>query len=97
MERRKLTQAELERSLEGLPGWELLNGKLHREFKFSSFAEAIGWMTSVAIFAEKIDHHPEWSNVYSRVTVDLITHDLDGLSTLDVALAQKMQTTFPGG
>ena len=97
MERRKLTEAEQERILEGLPEWELLNGKLHKVFKFGSFAEAIGWMTSVAIFAEKIDHHPEWSNVYSRVTVDLITHDLDGLSTLDVALAQKMQTTFPGG
>jgi 4a-hydroxytetrahydrobiopterin dehydratase len=96
MDRRILTEAELERILEGLPGWELLNGKLHKVFKFGSFAEAIGWMTSVAIFAEKIDHHPEWSNVYSRVTVDLITHDLDGLSTLDIALAQRMQTTFPG-
>jgi 4a-hydroxytetrahydrobiopterin dehydratase len=96
MERRKLNEVELGRNLEGLPGWELLNGKLHRVFKFASFAEAIGWMTSMAIFAEKIDHHPEWSNVYNRVTVDLITHDLDGLSTLDIALAQKMQTTYRG-
>jgi 4a-hydroxytetrahydrobiopterin dehydratase len=97
MERRKLTKSELEKSLEILPGWELLDGKLHKAFKFGSFAEAIGWMTSVAIFAEKIDHHPEWSNVYNQVTVDLITHDLGALSTLDIALAQKMQTTFPGG
>ncbi|MGB3713676.1 MAG: 4a-hydroxytetrahydrobiopterin dehydratase [Candidatus Promineifilaceae bacterium] len=97
MERRKLTRAELERSLDGLPGWELIDSKLHKTFKFDSFAEAIGWMTTVAIFAEKIDHHPEWSNVYNRVTVNLITHDLDALSTLDIALAQKMQTTFPGG
>ncbi len=91
MARRKLTKAELERSLEGLPGWELMDNKLHKMFKFDSFAEAIGWMTSVAIFADKIDHHPEWSNVYNRVTVDLITHDLGTLSTLDIDLAQRMQ------
>ena len=91
MARRKLTKAELERSLDGLHGWELMDDKLHKMFKFDSFAEAIGWMTSVAIFADKIDHHPEWSNVYNRVTVDLITHDLGVLSTLDIDLARRMQ------
>jgi len=90
MERRKLTREEIDASLLELTGWEEVDGKLHKEFKFGSFAEAIGWMVSVAIYADKIDHHPNWSNVYNRVTVELWTHDLDALSTLDVALAKKM-------
>ena len=90
MERRKISREELDASLIELTGWEEVDGKLHKEFKFGSFAEAIGWMVSVAIYADKIDHHPNWSNVYSKVTVELWTHDLDALSTLDVALAKKM-------
>jgi 4a-hydroxytetrahydrobiopterin dehydratase len=90
MERRKLTREEIDASLLELTGWEEVDGKLHKEFKFGSFAEAIGWLVSVAIYADKIDHHPNWSNVYNRVTVELWTHDLDALSTLDVALAKKM-------
>jgi len=90
LERRKISREELDASLIELTGWEEVDGKLHKEFKFGSFAEAIGWMVSVAIYADKIDHHPNWSNVYSKVTVELWTHDLDALSTLDVALAKKM-------
>jgi len=90
MERRKLTREEIDASLLELTGWEEVDGKLHKEFKFGSFAEAIGWMVSVAIYADKIDHHPNWSNVYSKVTVELWTHDMDGLSNWDVALARKM-------
>ena len=90
MERRKITREELDASLIELTGWEEVDGKLHKEFKFGSFAEAIGWMVSVAIYADKIDHHPNWSNVYSKVTVELWTHDMDGLSNWDVALARKM-------
>ncbi|HET6444503.1 MAG TPA: 4a-hydroxytetrahydrobiopterin dehydratase [candidate division Zixibacteria bacterium] len=97
MDRRKLTEQELEKSLEGLSGWELIDGKLHKSYKFGSFAEAMGWITTVAIYADKIDHHPEWSNVYNRVTVDLTTHDLDAISTLDIALAKKMQAMYRGG
>ena len=92
MERRKLTRAEIDAAVAELAGWEEMEGKLHKQFKFGSFAAAIGWMVSVAIYADKIDHHPNWSNVYSRVTVELWTHDLDALSTLDVALAKMMNS-----
>ncbi len=67
--------------------WDLVNGKLHRELRFANFAEAFGFMASIAIIAEKMDHHPEWSNVYNRVTIDLVTHDVDGISNLDLELA----------
>jgi 4a-hydroxytetrahydrobiopterin dehydratase len=90
MARRKLTDEELADALQRMSGWEVKEGKLHKEFKFGSFAEAMGWMVSAGIHADKLDHHPEWANVYSRVTVDLVTHDLDAISTLDVALAEKM-------
>jgi 4a-hydroxytetrahydrobiopterin dehydratase len=97
MARRKLTAAEIEEDLQNLAGWEIEGDKLHKTYQFGSFAEAMGWMTSVAIYAEKIDHHPEWSNVYNRVTVDLITHDLGSLSTLDLALARRMDELGPAG
>jgi 4a-hydroxytetrahydrobiopterin dehydratase len=92
MTRRKLNQDEIESALTGLPGWQLKDGKLHKTFKFDSFARAMGWMMSVAIQADKMDHHPEWSNVYNRVTVNLVTHDLgNAVSSWDAALAQKME------
>lgn len=91
MKRQKLDDGEIKIALQGLPGWELKDGKLNKTFKFGSFAQAIGWMVSVAIFADTIDHHPEWFNVYSRVRVDLVTHDLgNSISTYDVELARKM-------
>ena len=96
MERRKLTRVELEAAVPELAGWEEVDGKLQKQFKFGSFAEAIGWMVSVAIYADKIDHHPNWSNVYSRVAVELWTHDLGALSTLDVALAKRMNLLAGG-
>lgn len=73
-------------------GWELVEGRdaLTRTYRFGSFVEAFGWMTRCALWAEKLNHHPEWSNVYATVTVTLTTHDAGGLSTLDVKLAQKM-------
>jgi 4a-hydroxytetrahydrobiopterin dehydratase len=95
-ERRMLTEDELKKGLEELPDWDLLDGKLHKQYKFRSFAEAIGWMTMAAIYADKIDHHPEWSNVYNRVTVDLITHDLYAVSTLDLLLARQMELLHQG-
>jgi 4a-hydroxytetrahydrobiopterin dehydratase len=92
MARNKLTQSEIKDALAELPGWEVVDGKLHKKFKFKSFAEAMGWMVSVGIYADKHDHHPEWSNIYSRVTVDLVTHDLgDSISNLDVDLARRME------
>ncbi|WP_417839220.1 4a-hydroxytetrahydrobiopterin dehydratase [Tritonibacter scottomollicae] len=73
-------------------GWEMEDGRdaIRKTFKFSNFVEAFAFMTKAAIWAEKWDHHPEWSNVYNTVTVVLITHDVDGLSTLDAKLARKM-------
>lgn len=92
MTRCKLNQEEIDSVLAGLPGWQLKDGKLHKTFKFDSFARAMGWMMSVAIQADKMDHHPEWSNVYNRVTVNLVTHDLgNAVSSWDAALAQKME------
>tara|TARA_B110000908_G_C10259419_1_gene458054 strand:+ start:2962 stop:3255 length:294 start_codon:yes stop_codon:yes gene_type:complete len=75
-------------------GWTLHGEKdaLVKQFKFKSFIDAFGWMTRVAIWAEKWDHHPEWDNIYSTVNVVLITHDVDGLSTLDLKLARKMDS-----
>ncbi|MFT4784048.1 MAG: 4a-hydroxytetrahydrobiopterin dehydratase [Paracoccaceae bacterium] len=73
-------------------GWEITEGRdaLFKRFKFKNFAQAFGWMTQMALVAEKMDHHPEWFNVYSRVEVTLTTHDAGGLSLLDVQLARKM-------
>ena len=83
----KLSTSEVEAALAGLPGWAYKNGKLHKTFVFSSFVEAFGFMTQVALHAEKMNHHPEFFNVYNKVTLDLITHDVNGTSELDVKLA----------
>ena len=88
--RRLLNPAELRGCLRKLSGWKRLKGKLHKEFKFGDFAKAFGFMKKVAVAAEAMNHHPEWFNVYNKVTVDLVTHDLGGISTYDVLLAEKM-------
>ena len=73
-------------------GWAMVEGRdaIQKTFQFGNFVDAFGWMTRVALWAEKWDHHPEWSNVYKTVEVTLTTHDVGGLSTLDVKLARKM-------
>ena len=71
-------------------GWAHEGDKITKTFKFADFIEAFSWMSAMAIVAEKMNHHPEWFNVYKTVTVTLTTHDTGGLSALDVALAQKM-------
>lgn len=86
----KLSDAAIAERLKTLSGWELVNGKLHRVFKFANFIEAFGFMTQAAIEAEKMDHHPEWFNVYSKVAVDLTTHEADGISERDFELASTM-------
>ena len=92
MTRYELSEIELNAELAKLPDWTIKKGKLHKRFTFDSFSRAIGWMVSVAIHADKMDHHPEWSNVYNRVTVDLVTHDLGNVvSSWDVELARKME------
>lgn len=86
----RLEEGEIRAALGELPGWTLAGSKLHREFRFADFVAAFGFMSRVALVAEKMDHHPEWSNVYSRVTVDLTTHDAGGITALDVELARRM-------
>ena len=85
----KLSHKDIQEHLATLPGWELADGKLHKAYKFKNFVEAFGFMVRGALEAEKMNHHPEWFNVYSRVVVDLTTHDAGGISDLDVALAKK--------
>ena len=75
-----------------LPAWSLVNGKLHRELRFADFSEAFGFMARVALAAEQLGHHPEWSNVWNRVVIDLTTHDTGGLSHLDVELARRIDS-----
>jgi 4a-hydroxytetrahydrobiopterin dehydratase len=88
--RRPLDEASLRSALAGLEGWSLVDGKLHREYRFADFVGAFGFMARVALVAEAANHHPEWFNVYGRVVVDLTTHDAGGITAADVALARRM-------
>lgn len=89
-ESKRLTETDLADALRELHGWEVREGKLHKAFRFKDFVQAFGFMASVALLAEAMAHHPEWFNVYNQVTIDLMTHDLGGISTLDVELARKI-------
>ena len=88
----KLDQASRAAALASLSGWAEVAGRdaIHKRFVFADFNAAFGWMTRVAMAAEKLDHHPEWSNVYRTVDVTLSTHDAGGLSALDITLAKAM-------
>jgi 4a-hydroxytetrahydrobiopterin dehydratase len=88
----KLTKEELDSAVAGLPGWSVVNGKLHREYKFPDFTHAFGFMATAATAIEKMNHHPEWFNVYNTVTVDLTTHDSGGITQNDVKLAKLLDT-----
>ena len=90
-QRQLLSQPEIQSRLHNLRGWQLKEGKLHRTFEFGNFVDAFAFMTKTAMAAEKLNHHPEWHNVYNKVTVDLTTHDLGGISTCDFQLAEMMQ------
>lgn len=91
MAKHKLSADEIKAALNDLPGWAVVEGKLHKQFKFDTFAQALGWMVAAGVAADKLDHHPEWTNVYNKVTVDLVTHDMDeSITNLDVDLAGRM-------
>ena len=90
-ERRKLNEREITERLAALNGWSMVNGKLHKEFQFKSFVQAFGFMTSVALIAESMNHHPEWFNVYNKVRIDLTTHDVGGISNLDFEFAANLE------
>lgn len=88
----RLNDAERSAALAELAGWSLVSGReaITKQFKFGNFSEAFGFMTRVALLAERLDHHPEWSNVWNRVDVTLATHDAGGLTRRDVELAKAM-------
>lgn len=86
----RLEAAEVEARLAHLPGWQLQDGKLCRQFRFADFSEAFAFMTRSALAAEQLNHHPEWFNVYNRVDVALTTHDAAGITELDFRLASAM-------
>jgi len=88
----RLTDAEIAAALAALPGWTRVDGRdaITRRFVFRDFSEAFGFMARAALVAEKLDHHPEWSNVYRTVDVVLSTHDAGGLTALDLELARAM-------
>jgi len=87
----KLSEVEIAAELGTLPGWTLAGGKLHRQYDFADFVIAFGFMSSAALVAQAMDHHPEWFNVWKTVRVDLTTHDAGGISSLDVELARAME------
>ncbi len=91
-----LNDLEIKVLEEKLKHWELVNGKtkLKRLFKFNNFLEAFAFITKVAIISEKLNHHPEWSNVYNKVTIELITHNVNGLTNLDIKLAEEIENLF---
>lgn len=83
-----MTAQEIESALGDVPGWRVKDGKLQRELRFGSFVEAFGFLTSLALVAERMDHHPEIYNVYNRVRLELETHDANGITKLDFELAK---------
>jgi 4a-hydroxytetrahydrobiopterin dehydratase len=83
----KLTDSKIKQRIAKLPAWKIVAGKLHREIAFKDFVEAFGFMSSVALVAEKMNHHPDWSNGYNKVVIDLMSHDVKGLSQRDFDLA----------
>ncbi|GIK72071.1 MAG: putative pterin-4-alpha-carbinolamine dehydratase [Chloroflexota bacterium] len=90
-----LSDAQVKAALQELPGWSVVDGKLHKEFKFADFTAAFGFMTKVAIEANTMNHHPEWFNVWNKVVIDLVTHEAGNqISALDVTLARKIEAVL---
>ena len=87
---KKLSVEQIEAAVAGLDGRTMVEGKLHRELQFADFVTAFGFMSSVALVAESMGHHPEWFNVYHTVKIDLATHDVGGISNFDIELAKKI-------
>ena len=94
MPAKKLSDAEVQTRLAKAKGWNLVNGKLHREFQCKDFVAAFGNMTRVALVAESMNHHPEWLNVWNKVVIDLNTHSVKGISDYDFTLAEKIDEIF---
>ena len=89
-----LQDEELKELVVKIPGWEINNKQIQREFKFFNFIEAFSFMTKIALICEKYNHHPNWENVYSKVIISLSTHDLGGITNLDQTLASEINKVF---
>ena len=94
VDRRPLSPDEVSRLVESLDGWELDGVSLRRKLVFASFVEAFGFMAQVALVAESLDHHPNWSNVYNRVDIAITTHDAGGLTALDVEFVRRVDAVL---
>jgi len=94
MEPYLLQDEELKELVVKIPGWEINNEQIQREFKFSNFIEAFSFMTKIALICEKHNHHPNWENVYSKVIIRFSTHDLGGITNLDQTLASEINKVF---
>ena len=88
----RLSQIEIDGELKNLSGWNVENEKLHKEFEFASFNQAFGFMTRAAMEIEKMNHHPEWFNVYNKITIELTTHDAGGITRNDTKLAKILNS-----
>lgn len=88
----RLSQEDIDSELKKLSGWSVRNEKLHKEFQFESFNQAFGFMTRAAMEIEKMNHHPEWFNVYNKITIELTTHDAGGITKNDVVLAKILNS-----
>ncbi len=94
MEPYLLQNGELKELVAKIPGWEISSRQIQREFNFANFIEAFSFMTKVALICEKYNHHPNWENIYSKVTIRLNTHDLGGITNLDQTLASEINKIF---
>jgi 4a-hydroxytetrahydrobiopterin dehydratase len=88
----KLTEEQIQKELANLQGWSVVNGKLHKDFVFVDFIDAFGFMSKAAIHIEKMNHHPEWFNVYNKIKVELVTHDAGGITQNDINLARTLNS-----
>ena len=93
---RRLPENEIVQELKKLDGWKIVSGKVNKSFEFGDFVQAFGFMTRVAMEAEKMNHHPEWFNVYNTVRIDLVTHDVSGISNYDFMLAKTIDRIAKG-
>jgi 4a-hydroxytetrahydrobiopterin dehydratase len=88
----KLSSESIDMELKNLRGWRVVNNKMHKEFEFDDFNQAFGFMTRAAMHIEKMNHHPEWFNVYNKIIVDLTTHDAGGITQNDIILAKILNS-----
>jgi 4a-hydroxytetrahydrobiopterin dehydratase len=86
----RLSDEQIKTELSRLKGWNVVNGKLHKDYTFDDFVDAFGFMCKAAIHIEKMNHHPEWFNVYNKISVDLVTHDAGGITQNDISLAKTL-------